>query len=123
MHRPYKTVFQATGATVNFFAQNQTSRLNNWRLGLYSRQVNQEFREVVWLLMLIPFGIVSGTGIFFIFCAWRRSGQPIKENETHFPPLASSNGFSPSIFEQPATWLAVKTNDPSTVQAALHLDH
>ena len=25
------------------------------------------------LLMLIPFGIVLGTGVFFIFCAWRRA--------------------------------------------------
>jgi ABC-type nickel/cobalt efflux system permease component RcnA len=38
--------------------------------------VNQaEFKEIAWLLMLIPFGIVAGTGIFFIYCAWRRACQ------------------------------------------------
>jgi hypothetical protein len=89
--------------------------------------VNQaEFKEVAWLLMLIPFGIVSGTGVFFIFCAWRRACQSRKEDaEGSFRsyPKTGSMGFHSSVFEQPSRWLVVKAGDPSVVQAALNLHH
>jgi hypothetical protein len=89
--------------------------------------VNQaEFKEVAWLLMLIPFGIVSGTGIFFIFCVWRRACQPRQPDaEDAGRPLATagSMGFHSPIFEQPSRWLVVKTGNPAMVQAALNLHH
>jgi hypothetical protein len=89
--------------------------------------VNQaEFKEVAWLLMLIPFGIVSGTGLFFIFCAWRRACQPGKEHsEGAFRSLsgAGNMGFHSSVFEQPSRWLVVKAGDPAIVQAVLNLHH
>lgn len=84
------------------------------------------FKEITWLLMLIPFGIVSGIGFFFIYCAWRRACQEREsgaEGTFHSFPIAGSMGFHSSIFEQPSRWLVVKTSDPATVQAALHLHH
>jgi hypothetical protein len=89
--------------------------------------VNQvEFKEVSWLLMLIPFGIVSGIGIFFIFCAWRRACKIRDQNvESSFHSFLSVGeaSFQAPIFEQPARWLVVKTKDPAAVQAALNLHH
>lgn len=81
---------------------------------------------MAWLLMLIPFGIVLGTGLFFIFCACRRATQPDKsESGTSFTNLANSGltPFSFSLFEQPGRWLVVKASNPSVVQAALNLHH
>jgi hypothetical protein len=78
-----------------------------------------EAREIVWLLMLIPFGVVLGIGAFFIYCAWRRAnlleGEPTSAN--------TSTSFRAATFEQPSRWLAVKAVHPSVVQAALHLHH
>jgi hypothetical protein len=89
--------------------------------------VNQaEFKEIAWLLMLIPFGIVSGTGLFFIFCVWRRACQPRPQDATRtFHSLAAdgSRAFSSPLFEQPSRWLVVKTGDPAKVQSALNLHH
>jgi hypothetical protein len=83
-----------------------------------------EFKQVAWLLMLIPFAIVSGTGFFFIFCAWRRACQIRDETGSfHAPPMAGNMGFHPSVFEQPSRWLVVKASDPAVVQAALNLHH
>jgi len=82
-----------------------------------------EFREVEWLLMLIPFGIVLGTGIFFIFCAWHRACQSRKQNPVDsLRSYPVTPGFHYS-FEHPSRWLVVKTTDPSLVQAALKLHH
>jgi hypothetical protein len=82
-----------------------------------------EFREVEWLLMLIPFGIVLGTGIFFIFCAWRRACQSRRHNTADsLRPYPGATGL-PSLFEQPSRWLVVKATDPALVQAALNLHH
>ena len=82
-----------------------------------------EIKEVAWLLMLIPFGIVLGTGFFFIYCAWRRASF-LNPNlpSNRLPASAGAEGFRTSPFEQPSRWLAVKANDPSVVQAALHLN-
>jgi len=79
--------------------------------------------------MLIPFGIVLGTGIFFIFCAIRRARHqnPLNQsNDTNFtaPPVMDiSSGFRSSLFEQPCRWLAIKGHNPLAVQAALDLHH
>jgi hypothetical protein len=72
--------------------------------------------------MLIPFGIVLGTGLFFIYCAWRRASlvnSPVPSNR--LPASTGAERFRSSPFEQPSRWLAIKANDPSVVQAALHL--
>jgi hypothetical protein len=83
-----------------------------------------EFKEVAWLLMLIPFGIVSGTGLLFIYCAWRRASQPRKQrSDGLLRPLPTGAGFHSSIFEQPSRWLVVKAANPALVQAALNLRH
>jgi hypothetical protein len=83
-----------------------------------------QFKEISWLLMLIPFGIVFGTGVFFAFCAWRRARQ-LREQDADgaFRPLAATGGISSHspVFEQPTRWLVVKAGDPAAVQAALHL--
>jgi hypothetical protein len=89
--------------------------------------VNQaEFKEVSWLLMLIPFGIVSAIGFFFIFIAWRRASQLRLQNSGHsihpFPAVGAS-GFHSPVFEQPSRWLVIKAKDPLVVQAALNLHH
>jgi hypothetical protein len=82
-----------------------------------------EFKEATWLLMLIPFGIVLSTGIFFIYHAVRRS-RSRKPNEADAPSsLEALTTFRPSLFEQPCRWLAVKSRNPSLVQAALNLHH
>jgi hypothetical protein len=80
---------------------------------------------MAWLLMLIPFGIVLGIGIFFIYCAWRRASMldsnfPAKGSRSSL--LHGADEFRSSPFEQPARWLAVKANNPAVVQAALHLN-
>jgi hypothetical protein len=82
-----------------------------------------EIKEVAWLLMLIPFGIVLGTGFFFIYCAWRRASL-LNSNlpSNRLPAATGAEGFRISAFEQPSRWLAVKTNDPFVVQIALHLN-
>jgi hypothetical protein len=81
------------------------------------------FKEVSWLLMLIPFGIVAATGVFFIYCAWRRACQLREQNpEGGFRSIPSIGaGFNSSMFEQPDRWLVVKAKDPQVVQAALAL--
>jgi len=84
-----------------------------------------EFKEVAWLLMLIPFGIVAVTGFFFIFCAWRRACQTRKPDDENFHslPTGGSMGFNSSVFEQPSRWLVVKAGDPAMVQSVLNLHH
>jgi hypothetical protein len=76
-----------------------------------------EAREIVWLLMLIPFVIVLGIGAFFIYCAWRRATLFGDEAPTASLPATVRS----TTFEQPGRWLAVKAVHPSVVQAALHL--
>jgi hypothetical protein len=76
-----------------------------------------EAMKTVWLLMLIPFGIVLGVAAVFIYCAWRRAASLGREtfNTTFSTP------FRAAVIEQPGRWLAVKTLKPSAVQAALQL--
>lgn len=89
--------------------------------GVNYSSVNQaEFKEIAWLLMLIPFGIVSGTGVFFIFCAWRRASKK-GESEKSQAATGFVSPFQSIIFEPINRWLVVKCNNPSLVQAALNL--
>ena len=86
----------------------------------------EKIKEVAWLLMLIPFGIVLGTGLFFVFCAWRRATEAAEtEAETSFSHLSTTGlaGFQSSLCEQPGRWLAIKAGNPAVVQAALNLHH
>jgi hypothetical protein len=73
--------------------------------------------------MLIPFVIVLGTGVVFIYFAWRRASllnTNLTANRRSAPSAVES--FRATPFEQPTRWMAVKVNDPSVVQAALHLN-
>lgn len=86
----------------------------------------QEFKEAVSILMLIPFGLVLGTGVLFIFSAirWARQRREASEQFSHLnfsPGFFVKASFRTSLFDQPCRWLAIKGHHPSTVQAALHL--
>jgi len=78
-----------------------------------------EAREIVWLLMLIPFAVVLGIGTFFIYCAWRRAN--LLDSETSGGTFTTPSCFA--TVEQPGRWLAVKAVNPAVVQAALRLHH
>jgi hypothetical protein len=82
-----------------------------------------ENKEMAWLLMLVPFAIVLGIGLLFIYCAWRRASL-LRQNSAELSPtpLPGVDGFRASPFEQPTRWLAVKANSPAVVQAAFHLN-
>jgi hypothetical protein len=85
-----------------------------------------EFKDVVSLLMLIPFGLVLGTGVLFIFSAvrWARQRQEAKEQFAHMnfsPSFFVKANFRTSLFDQPCRWLAIRGHNPAAVQEALHL--
>jgi hypothetical protein len=87
-----------------------------------------EIKEVAWLLMLIPFGIVLGTGVFFIYSALRRARLHRRETEleSQFNAPVIDMGvssFRPFSFEQPCRWLAIKSSNAGAVQQALGLHH
>lgn len=76
--------------------------------------------------MLIPFGLVLGTGVLFIFSAvrWARQRRETNEHFAHLnfsPSFFVRSNFRESLFGQPCRWLAIKANHLSTVQNALHL--
>lgn len=87
------------------------------KAGLHSGCVQFDAKELVWLLMLIPFGIVLGIGAFFIYCACRRAA--LSGGEELSASLSTPLRFA--TFEQPCRWLAIKAVNASVVQAALHL--
>ena len=85
-----------------------------------------EFNEVVSLLMLIPFGLVLGTGVLFLFSAirWARQRREANEQFAHLnfsPSFFVRANFRASLFDQPCRWLAIKGHNPRAVQEALHL--
>lgn len=87
-----------------------------------------EFKEMISFLMLIPFGLVLGTGVLFIFSAIRWARQRRDNNEqqqfAHFnfsPGFFVRSNFRESLFGQPCRWLAIKGHSPTAVQNALHL--
>jgi hypothetical protein len=74
--------------------------------------------------MLMPLGVVLGTGGFFFYAAWRRrqlaarmaQGEGGEAGEGKF-------GARSALFERPARWLAIKCNNAGAVQSALKLRH
>ncbi len=77
-------------------------------------------------MMLIPFGVVLGIGVFFIYCAFRRtrlekSSKPFGNLRFNSSLHPLSGGFHTPIFGRPIRWLAIKGEDPAAVQAALRL--
>lgn len=76
--------------------------------------------------MLIPFGLVLGTGVLFIFSVvrWARQRSETNNQFAHLnfsPGFFAQTCFRKSLFEQPCRWLAIKGNNPAAVQQALHL--
>jgi hypothetical protein len=87
-------------------------------------------KELSWLLMLIPFGVVFGIGLFFFYCSWRQHRFSDSESEAEsggnhdaYPPDRSGFASSSALFERPSRWLAIRCNNPAAVQAALNLHH
>ena len=83
-------------------------------------------KELGWLLMMIPFGVVLGIGGFFLHCAWRQRRDAALFSEGGSAAAARiSEGEKPgarsALFERPARWLAVKSSNAAAVQAALNL--
>lgn len=83
-------------------------------------------KQVLWLLMFIPFGIVVGIGGLFIISAlrWARQRRITSEDFSHLsfaPGFFIKANFRESVFDQPCRWLAIKGTDPAAVQRALHL--
>ena len=84
-----------------------------------------EFKEVLWLLMLIPLGIVLGAGVLFAMSAarWVRDAR-LRNQLARFefdPQAALPTKPRDFTFERPTLWLAVKATDPRKVLAALDL--
>jgi hypothetical protein len=87
-----------------------------------------EFKQILWLLMLIPLGIVLGAGILFTISAVRWVRESKLRNQLgqldfdspvvlpHQPQRSRAFGY-----ERPTVWLAIKANDPKKVLAALDL--
>lgn len=85
-----------------------------------------DWKQLGWLLMLIPFGVVLGIGSFFVRCAARQrrlSGSPPALDESGNSPGSSRFGPPSSLFERPSRWLAVKSSNAPAVQEALNLHH
>lgn len=85
-------------------------------------------KQLGWLLMLIPLGVVLGIGGFFVYCDWRRRRFSARSSQGDAGDAARSPGSAKfgertSLFERPGRWLAVKCNNAGTVQAALNLRH
>ncbi len=85
-------------------------------------------KEIAALLMLIPFGVVLGIGLFFVYCALRRSrmeraADGFARQCFDFSNRPLATGFRSSILARPTRWLAIKGEDWTAVQAALRLHH
>ena len=84
-------------------------------------------KELVWLLMFIPLGLVLGTGMLFIFSAirWARQRRATPDQFstlTFSPSFFVRVNFREALFGQPCRWLAIKGHNPIAVQDALHLN-
>ena len=85
-------------------------------------------KELGWLLMLMPLGVVLGTGGFFVYCAWRQRRRRAffaegGAAEASGIPGNAMPGERAGLFERPTRWLAVRCKDAAAVQAALNLRH
>lgn len=80
-------------------------------------------KQLGWLLMLIPFGVVLGMLGFCLLYVWhqRRRRQMLDDKADLLS--TAKGGFRPCLFEKPSRWLAVKCNNPEAVQSALNLQH
>ncbi|MEO6035808.1 MAG: hypothetical protein ABIQ35_11180 [Verrucomicrobiota bacterium] len=77
--------------------------------------------------MLIPFSLVLGTGFLFVVSAfrWARQRREASEHSVHLnfnPGFFVRANFRESLFDQSCRWLAIKGNDPASVQNVLHLN-
>jgi len=84
------------------------------------------FKQLGWLLMLMPLGVVLGTGGFFVFCAWRRrrlAARHAQEEDEAGAAGEAKFGLRASLFERPSRWLAIQCPNAGRVQAALKLHH
>jgi hypothetical protein len=84
-----------------------------------------EFKEVLWFLLLIPFGIVVGAGILFSISAarWVKDNR-LRNQLAQFDavaPLIPGTKSRHFLIERPSIWIAIKGSDPAKVQAALDL--
>ena len=84
-------------------------------------------KQLGWLLMLMPLGVVLGWGGFFVYCAWRqrRHRALLSEGDSAEAGGAGKgkHGEGSSVFERPARWVAVRCKNAGSVQAALNLHH
>jgi hypothetical protein len=83
-----------------------------------------DIKELYWMLMLIPFGIVLLGGIMFSVSAvrWRRERKYRNQlQELDFTTFISASRIRQLLMEQPCTWLAIKGAPAKKVQNAFGL--
>ncbi len=83
-----------------------------------------DFKELLWLLMLVPFGIVLTGAILFTISAVRWARERRFRNQLEKLDLTvfvSTSRVRQLLLDHPCTWLAVKTHNCKRVQRALGL--
>src|SRR3954451_5848153 len=83
-----------------------------------------DFRELVWLLMLFPFGIVLSGAILFTISAvrWSKDRKLRHQfDELDLGIFISNSRVRQILMDHPCTWLAVKGKNSKRVQRALGL--
>ncbi len=83
-----------------------------------------DFKELLWLLMLVPFGIVLSGGVLFAISAVRWARDRKRRNQFEDLDLRmfiSNSRVRQILMEHPCTWLAIKGNNSKRVQRALGL--
>ena len=84
-----------------------------------------DLRDILWVLMLVPFVIVMGAGVLFVISAtrWVRD-QRLRNQLAQFDipmPVIPIPRSKHLFVERPTLWIAIKGNDPKKVQNALGL--
>jgi hypothetical protein len=83
-------------------------------------------KELLWLLMLIPFGIVLSGGVLFAISALRWSKDRKLRHQLDSLDVTSfvaGSRVRQILLDHPCTWLAIKGNQTKKVQQALGLHH
>lgn len=83
-----------------------------------------EFKELLWLLMLIPFGIVLGAGVLFSISAMRWAKERRFRHQLEHLDVSvflSSSRVRQILMDHPSTWIAIKGRNSKRVQQALGL--
>lgn len=83
-----------------------------------------ESKELLWLLMLIPFGIVLSGGIMFSFSAVRWARERKLRNQLdalNLGTFISSSRIRQILLDHPCSWLAIKGQNQKKVMQALGL--